>query len=269
MTLRSLQSLALLALLAACASAPSGPPAAKVAEGEAERPVSEQPVVTDQRRMARSHVELGNAYLQSGRIGTAMEEARVSVAIDPSYAPAQLLLASVHALLDEKPAAQKAFEAAVAVAPGDPEVNNAYGWFLCTNGREKEGLERLAKAQQNPFYTTPTRPATNAGLCMLRMKDEKGAASQFAKAYTLDPSNTVALFNLAELAFKQGDFTRARALVTELNQRSEVSAESVWLGLRIERKLGHQEAMESYAQKLKGRFPDSQQYQDYLAGNFE
>ncbi|WP_341679433.1 tetratricopeptide repeat protein [Niveibacterium sp. SC-1] len=147
------------------------------------------------------------------------------------------------------------------------------GFCARTGARRKvwSGSPRRSRirSKQNPFYTTPTRPATNAGLCLLRAKDEKGAAAQFAKAYTLDPSNTVALFNLAELAYKQGDFNRARGLVTELNQRSDVNPEIVWLGLRIERKLGHQDAMESYAQKLKGRFPDSQQYQDYLAGNFE
>ena len=253
-------------LLAAC----SAPGVKMASSGEvAERPAADQPVTTDARRIARSHVELGTAYLQASKMGTAMEEAKIAIAVDPSYAPAYHLLGQVHMFLEEKDAARQAFDAALARAPGDPDINNTYGWFLCVNGREQEGLAMLAKSAQNPFNTTPTRPLTNAGLCYLRLKDEKSAADRFAKALVVDSTNTVAAYQLGEIAYRQGDYARARDLATELNQNGEPTPESVWLGLRVERKLGNREAEATYVAQLRNKFRGSQQYQDYLAGRFE
>jgi type IV pilus assembly protein PilF len=253
-------------LLVAC----SAPGMKTASPGEvAERPAADQPVTTEVRRVARAHVELGTAYLQASKMGTAMEEARLAIAIDPAYAPGYHLLGQVHMFLEEKDAAQKAFDAALARAPGDPDINNTYGWFLCVNGREQDGLAMLAKSAQNPFNTTPTRPLTNSGLCYLRLKDEKNAADRFAKALQADPTNSVAAYQLGEIAFHQGDYARARDLATELNQNSEPTPESVWLGLRAERKLGNQEAEATYVAQLRNKFRSSKQYQDYLAGRFE
>ncbi len=253
-------------LLAAC-GAPGMKPTAPGAV--AERPAADQPVTTEARRIARSHVELGAAYLQASKMGTAMEEARLAVALDPSYAPGYHLLGEVHMFLDEKDAAQKAFEAAIARAPGDPDINNTYGWFLCANGRERDGLALLAKSARNPFNASPARPATNAGLCYLRLKDEKSAADRFAKALSLDPTNSVAAFHLGEIAYRQGDYARARDLATELNQNNAPTPESVWLGLRAERKLGNRASEATYVAQLRNKFRSSRQYQDYLAGRFE
>ncbi len=237
--------------------------------GVAERPEADQPVRTEARRIARSHVELGTAYLRASKFGTALEEARVAIAIDPGYAPGYHLLGQVHMFLDEKDAAQRAFDAALSRAPGDPEINNTYGWFLCASGREQDGLVMLAKSAQNPFNQRATQPLTNEGLCYLRLKDERSAADRFAKALSIDPTNTVAMYQLGEIAYRQGDYQRARDMATELNQSGEPSAESVWLGLRAERKLGNREAEATYVAQLRNKFRNSRQYQDYLAGRFE
>jgi len=47
------------------------------------------------------------------------------------------------------------------------------------------------------------------------------------------------------------------------------SAEAIWLGLRIERKLGNKVAEGSYASQLRSRYPSSPEYQEFLKGNFE
>lgn len=250
-------------LLAACAGGGEW-------RGEgAERPSADQPVTTEARRVARSHVELGTAYLSAGRFGTAMEEARLAVRIDPSYAPAHHLLGQVYVHLDENPQAQSAFERALSLAPGDPELSNTFGWFLCATGHEKEGLAWLAKSAANPFYDSPTRPHTNSGLCYLRLKNDEAAASSFARALVLDNRNATAAYNLAAIAYRKGEFQHARDMITELNRSESPTAESVWLGLRVEHKLGNREAEASYVAQLRKGFESSQQYQDYLAGRFE
>ena len=237
--------------------------------GDAERPAADQPATTEARKIARAHVELGVAYLEINRLGTAMEEARLAVLVDPAYAPAHQLLAEVYARLDEKPQALASFEKALSLAPGDPDLSNTFGWFLCSTGREKEGLEWLAKSAANPFNTTLSQPYTNSGLCQLRLKNDTAAAASFARALAIDGNNATAAFNLAAIAYRKGDLIQARALITELIRSEKPTADAVWLGIRVEHKLGNKEAEASYIAQLRKGFESSQQYLDYQAGRFE
>ena len=49
----------------------------------------------------------------------------------------------------------------------------------------------------------------------------------------------------------------------------EPTAESLWLALRIERKLGDRAAEIKQSAELRRRFPGSKEYQDLLKGRFE
>ncbi|MCX9155091.1 type IV pilus biogenesis/stability protein PilW [Niveibacterium sp. 24ML] len=260
-------ALLLLALAAGGTGCSSGGSRSKA--GESDRPSADQPVTSDARKRSRAHVELGTEYLKAGRFGVAMEEARIAIEEDPSYAAAHQLKASVHVYLEEKKAAQDSFERALSLAPGDPELANSYGWFLCTNGERSRGLDLLVKSAQNPYYEKATRPYTNAGLCYLMDNNTEAARVQFQRAYTLDPKNTTALYNLALITYQKGDTQRAREMTTELNRIGDPTAASLWLGLRVEHKLGNREAEVAYLAQLKRRFPDSPELQDYLQGRFD
>jgi type IV pilus assembly protein PilF len=47
------------------------------------------------------------------------------------------------------------------------------------------------------------------------------------------------------------------------------SPEALWLGIRLERKLGNRNAEGSYASQLRSRYPASEEYQEFLKGNFQ
>ena len=47
------------------------------------------------------------------------------------------------------------------------------------------------------------------------------------------------------------------------------SVDALWLGLRLERKLGNRVAEGGFASQLRGRYPASPEYQEFLKGNFE
>ena len=257
--------LAAVAMLSACGTGGG----ARSTPGVSDRPSADQPVTTDARKRSRAHVELGTEYIRAGRLGVAMEEARIAIEEDSSYAAAHQLKAMVHVYLDEQKAAQESFERALSLAPGDPELANSFGWFLCSNGQETRGLELLVKSAQNPYYENVTRPYTNAGLCYLRLKNDDAARAQFVRALAFDPNNGTALYNLAEISYRKGETQKARDLVTQLNRVGDPTAASLWLVLRVERKLGNRDAEVAYLAQLKRRFPDSSEYQDYLQGRFD
>lgn len=264
-----------LMVLAGCTS--NRPPApvlatpgvAGVGSPTTERPVADRPPANEAESRARIHVELGEAYLQAGNFGVALDEAKIALGYAPDYAPAFLLVASVHMFLEDPAAARANFDRAAQLAPHDPEVNNTYGWFLCASGQEKAGLERLAVASRNPYYQHPARIQVNTGLCHLRLKDRGAAEASFLRALQLEPGNPAALFQLADLAFRGGNPEAAQRYLVALHRSRPPTAQSAWLGLRTERMLGNREAAGSYAQQLKSRFPTSGEYQLLLQGHFE
>ncbi len=225
--------------------------------------------VGDPRNRARIHTELASAYFERGNMGVALEELRTAIAADPSYAPAYSVLGLVHMDLRENEVAQVHFERALALSPNDPDINNNYGWFLCRSGREEQSIAYFLAALKNPLYNTPARSYVNAGLCSLGKNGGRDAIEFFERALRSEPDNLLALLNLASIQYKRGQLEVARGLVGRFNKLVEPSAESLWLALRIERKLGDKAAENSLAVQLRRRFAGSPEYQDLLKGQFE
>ena len=225
--------------------------------------------VGDPRNRARAHTELASAYFERGNMGVALEELRIAVAADPGYAPAYNVLGLVHMDLRENDVAQRYFERALGLSPNDPDINNNYGWFLCRTGREEQSIAYFLAALKNPLYNTPARSYVNAGLCSLGKNGGRDAIEFFERALRSEPENPAALFNLASIQYKRGQLEVARDLVGRFNKVNQPTAESLWLALRIERKLGDKAAENSLAVQLRRRFAGSAEYQDLLKGQFE
>jgi len=250
-------------LLAACAAGPSSPPTA------AELPAAERIPANELQKIAKAHGDLAMIYYQGGNMAVALQEARISLMADPNYAPAFNVMGLVHLYLGEIPQAQEHLERAVRLAPQDSDIANHYGWFLCTSGREKEGLSYFLVAVKNPLYKTPTRPYTNAGLCALRLKDDKSAEEYFQRAAMADGSNAQALFHLADIAFRRSDYFKAKGFLGEVLRLNEPNAEALWLGVRIERKLGDRQAEAGHAAQLRRKFAGTPEHQALMQGQFE
>jgi type IV pilus assembly protein PilF len=224
--------------------------------------------VGDPRNRARIHTELASAYFERGNMGVALEELRIAIAADSNYASAYNVLGLVHMELRENAVAQQHFERALSLAPNDPDINNNYGWFLCQTGREQQSVTYFLAALKNPLYNTPVRSYVNAGLCSLKYS-ERDAVDYFERALRSAPDNLQALLNLASIRYKTGQLEAARGLIGRFNKLVEPTAESLWLALRIERKLGDRSSENALAAQLRRRFSGSPEYRDLIQGKFE
>ena len=250
----------LLALVAGCSSTPQGPTTAAGTEsGEA----------TDPRNRARVHTELASLYYARGNMAVALDELRVAVAADSSYAPAHSMFGSVYMALRETTLAQSSFEKAVSIAPTDPDINHNFGWFLCQNGKPAESIRYFQQAVKNPLYPTPWRTYSAAGVCTQMSGNVKDAEDYFLRALRLEPDEPTALLQLSQIRYRQKALDDARRLVSRYNKLVAPSAESLWLALRIERKTGERAAEASYASQLRRRFPGSAEYQALQRGDFD
>jgi type IV pilus assembly protein PilF len=256
-------TLGLLVLLAGCTATGSG-------SGQgAQQAVSAQPAASDQRQRAKVHTELGSLYLLDGRSAVALEEARIALSVDSNYAPAYNLLGLTHMGLNEPRLAEDNFQQALRLAPGDPEISNNYGWFLCQNGREQASINYFMAAAKNPLYTTPSKPYTNAGICSMRVKNDKAAEEYLTTALRLSPGNTQAMLGLADIAYQQGHFKEARQWTADIERVMEPTSDVVWMIVRIERKLGNREAEARYATQLRRRFPGSVEQRLLAQGKYD
>jgi len=226
---------------------------------------------SDPKNRARIHTELGAMYFQAGHMSAALDELRTALNADSDYVQAYSIRGLVYGQLKEYERAESDFHRALSISPNDPEVNNNYGWYLCETGKERQSIAYFLQALKNPLYETPDRAYTNAGTCALKAGDLDGAQRYLLNALTIarDGGGTARL-QLAKLFYQRGIYQEARVYLNDaLKQVEQPGAEAAWLGLRIEHKLGNTVGESSYAAQLRSRYPTSEEYQEFLKGNFQ
>ncbi len=251
-------------LIAGCASTGTG-----MSQGAAEQAISQQTSTNETQQRAKVHTELGALYLENGRFAVAQDEARIAIGADPNYAPAYNLLGLVHMNLRENSAADEEFKKALQLAPNDPEINNNYGWFLCQTDRARQSVPHFLTAIKNPLYTTPAKAMTALGVCYVKLQDDVAAEDFLAKAVRVDPASAEARYWLADIYYRKGRYFEARRSLGELNKLIELTAETTWLALRVERRIGDREGEARYASQLRRKFQGSPEYQKLMQGQYE
>lgn len=226
--------------------------------------------VGEPRNRAKLHTELAAMYYGVGNYGVALEELRIAKNADDTYPQAHGMLGLVYMDLKETQLAEESFQRALRLAPNDADINHNYGWFLCQQeGRAGDSIRYFMQAVRNPLYATPSRSYSAAGVCSMRALNTRDAEVYFDRALRLDPNDLVALLQLSEIRYRQGAYEEARRLITRYNKVVEPTAQSLWLALRIERKLGERVAEEHLGNQLRRRFPASREYESLQRGRYD
>jgi len=255
---RSLLAAALL-LLGGCAAQPGG--------GGLEP--SATPADSDARARAKVFTELATAYYARASYKVALEELRKAILIDNRYGPAYNVFGLIYMELAEDKLAEENFRRALELDRTDSEARNNYGWFLCSRGRYDEGLEQFSAALRNPLYAQPELAMANAGECAERKGDLALAEANFGKSLKLQPDNPNPVLRMAALRFRQDRLPDAQRLLARYEELSPPTAASLWLGVRVERKLGDRAQEAAYGLQLRKRFPNSSEAGLLQSGQYE
>ncbi len=224
---------------------------------------------TDVQKRASIRLQLAINYFQEGKFAVALDELKEALRLDPNYGDAHGVLALVYMELGEKGLAEQSFQRAIQLKPNDSDLNNNYGWFLCQNGREAQSIPYFENAVKNPLYTQPYRPMQNAGLCKLKAGDKKAAEEFFARSFALNPAGYVSALNLAKIYYGRNEVERARFYVSLVNKSNALNAESLWLGIRVEHKLGNRLEEDSLEARLRREFPSSRETELLTRGVYD
>ena len=74
---------------------------------------------------------------------------------------------------------------------------------------------------------------------------------------------------MANLLYQRGEFGRAQFYIRRLNNTDLSNAETLWLGIKVERRLDDRVAMLQLVDQLKRRYPQSRELIAYERGNFD
>ena len=223
---------------------------------------------TAERRRARLRVELASGYFEQGQTKVALDEIKQSLAIDPNYAEAYNLRGLVYMRLNDIPLAEDSFRRALALNSRDADVAHNYGWLLCQQARYGESFKFFAQAAANPTYTGKAKTLMAQGVCQISAGQPSDAEQSLMHSYELDAGNPVTGYNLASLLYTRGDFTRAQFYIRRLNNSELANAQTLWLGIKTERKLNNRESVVQLGDQLRKRFSQSSEAAAYEKGSF-
>lgn len=224
----------------------------------------------DEKRAA-IRLQLAIGYFQDRKYDVALDEIKQAIAANPESADAHGVRALIYAAMGETALADQSFQRAMQLAPRNPELANNYGSFLCQNGKAEQGIALFESALKNPAYQSPVNALLNAGSCSLRAGKLDAAERYLLDALRYDADLPATNGNLAQVYFERHDIERAGFFLSRLREAAKIDAlpvETLWLAIRIDRKLGDKSAEASMVSQLRRRFPASAEYAKYQRGAF-
>lgn len=220
------------------------------------------------RKRARLRLELAIGYFEAGQTTVALDEIKQALTADPSYAEAYNLRGLVYMRLEDAGLAEDSFRRSIAINPREANTLHNYGWLLCQQNRYGDAAQQFAQALAVPGYTDRAKTLMTQGVCLLKAGDRAGAERSLTEAYELDAGNPVVGFNLASILWQRDELSRAQFYIRRVNNGPSANAETLWLGIKIERKLNNREALAQLVGQLQRRFPQSREAIAYERGNF-
>ena len=224
---------------------------------------------SESRQRARAFTDLAAAYFNRGQYKIALDELRKAITVDNQFGPAYNIYGLIYMDLAEDKLAEENFRRAIELNRNDSEARTHFGWFLCTRGKYDEGLEQFRAAIRNPLYEKPELAMAHAGQCAELKGDLALAEANLTRSLKLQPDNPSTLLKMAGLVYRQNRLAEAQRLLARHAELSPPTAESLWLGVNLERKLGDRAQEAAYGLQLRKRFPDSVEARRLSSGQYE
>ncbi|MDC8760759.1 type IV pilus biogenesis/stability protein PilW [Janthinobacterium fluminis] len=223
-------------------------------------------------KRAAIRLQLAVGYYEQGQLEVALDEIKQALQAEPDLADAYGVRALIYMGMGQTGLAEDNFLRALKLAPQQADLSNNYGYFLCQNGRAAEAFAHFDAALRNPAYATPGQAYNNAGACSLKSRDNAGAERYLLLALKATPDAPATNANLARVYYERRDYARAGlfiARLTKLAKLESLTADVLWLGIKVQHHLGDAGAEASMVTQLRRHHSASPEYAAYQRGAFD
>jgi type IV pilus assembly protein PilF len=235
--------------LAGCAS--GGAPASATPEAFTESDVPEA------RKRATNRLKLAVLYFQDAKYNFALDEIKQAILTDPNWYEPYGMRGLIYLQTGDYALAEASLQKALAINPNASDLKHNYGYLLCKMNRPAEATKQFAAALSDPNYAQRAKTWAEQGRCQLDSGQKTEAEASFMRSYELDAGNPMTGYKLSTLLFQRGELARAQFYTRRINNSDRATAESLWLGIKIERSLGSKDAQAQLEAQLRKRFGQS------------
>ena len=207
------------------------------------------------------NVDLGVGYLKRGKNGdidVAIKKFKKAIKLNPTYALAHSMLATVYDRKGLFDSAEIHYKKSIKYNNGNPNIVNNYANFLCQRGSYEEAISKYLEVIDNPKYQTPASAYENAGVCAMKGNQNEEAEKYFRESLKINKKSANSLYYLLTIYLKKGEYMKSRAFLQRLEQVVQPSEEILAAGYQVEKGLNHTKLANKYLTQLKNRFPRSE-----------
>ena len=217
---------------------------------------------------SQTRLQLGLEYLKQGDLNAARQNLEKAADAAPQDYRTQLGMALYEQRIGENSAAEQRYQQALKLAPNNGTVLNNYGAFLCSLGQYVPAQQQFSAAAVAPDYGQVADSLENAGYCFLKAGQNDEARILLTRALKIDPDKGTPLLVEAEKQFGEGKRAQSQLLLDSYQHVLPASADSLWLQIRFAALAGRQDRVQRYGKQLSRSFPQSKQYQQFLANEY-
>ena len=219
--------------------------------------------------ISRIKTQLAAEYMNAKDYRLAVTTIEEALQADRKNSIAWLMRAQIYQFLKVNDKADASFHEALRLQPDSAEINNNYGWFLCSvMNNPNAAIPYFDKALSDPTYPAPQVAYMNKGICSAKMRQYSLAQAYLERGIAAAPDFMPLRKELARTKMLAGQIKEADKLFRQYqSQVDNLDAGDLLLGWQLARATGSSQAAYEYEAQLRANYPYSEELQTILAGH--
>lgn len=208
-------------------------------------------------------------FIEMHDLRAAVASIEDAVKSNDKYDMAWLVRAQIYQALKTYDKAEESFHRALALSPDSAEINNNYGWYLCSiKNQPNQAIAYFDKALSDPTYPQPEVAYLNKGICSVKAGQAKIANSYFERALAMNPNFVAVYKERARASLNSYNIAEAdRQFRIYQSRVDNLSPDDLLLGWKIAKAQGESQNAYEYEAQLRANFPYSEELQSISTGN--
>lgn len=210
---------------------------------------------------ASANMKLGVEYMKQGQLQLAKDKLDRAEKQDPNNYEVHWAQASLAEKISQFDEAERHYQTAMKLSPGNSEIANTYAVFLCRTQKVDKALPLFDSVIRDALYRTPWAAATNAAVCLRSDKRNADAEVYLDRALAIRRDYLDAVIQMADLQLALGKGGKSREVIDRYLALPRKSPDLLLIGVRAALAQGDRPGADNYARLLRRDYPTAQQTQ--------